>query len=387
MNGMERTDKRRTKICFLATSHSIHTQRWIEYLSRRGYEVHLICFSYQKIKNAKIHVVKERRSVTDFFMKLAKIKEIIKKINPDILHAHFVSYYGKYAAFCNFHPLILSVWGEDILIDSMKSFLTKILVSYSLKKADYITTTSSDMKKRLTKDFNIDKKKIASFSWGINHNVFYRNYKSDVKKLRKKLKISKNSRIVLSPRSMRELSNTHYIVKSIPEVIGKYPNTIFIFLGGHLKDSSYEARIISRINELKVTKNVRIISEPLTPKEMAAFYNLSDIFISIPFADQLSSTLLEGMACGSIPLVSNLPVYKERIRNNINGFIISNLDRDLAKTIINCLSSLRIKSKIYKLNKKMLKEKDDWDKNAKILEQIYTKLKYGCEKKLSDNFM
>lgn len=37
-------------------------------------------------------------------------------MEPDILHAHYVTNYGLFGALCNFNPFVITAWGSDILI-------------------------------------------------------------------------------------------------------------------------------------------------------------------------------------------------------------------------------------------------------------------------------
>jgi len=54
-----------------------------------------------------------------------KIRRLIKKIKPDIVHAHYVTQYGFCGAFSGFHPFIVSP-GESDIAEQTKSFLTLI---------------------------------------------------------------------------------------------------------------------------------------------------------------------------------------------------------------------------------------------------------------------
>ena len=56
---------------------------------------------------------------------------------------------------------------------------------------------------------------------------------------------------------------------------------------------------------------------------MARLYNISDFFISLPDSDELSAAILEGMACGTIPVLSNLEAYAE-LEENTNSFFVKN---------------------------------------------------------------
>jgi glycosyltransferase involved in cell wall biosynthesis len=58
------------------------------------------------------------------------------------------------------------------------------------------------------------------------------------------------------------------------------------------------------------------------------WYACSRFWISIPESDATSISLLEAMAYGCIPIVSNLPSNKEWITDGENGFIVQNLETE-----------------------------------------------------------
>ena len=55
---------------------------------------------------------------------------------------------------------------------------------------------------------------------------------------------------------------------------------------------------------------------------MPEFYRAASVTVSVPFSDATPMALLEAMACGSIPVVSDLPSLREWIRDGENGRIV-----------------------------------------------------------------
>lgn len=71
---------------------------------------------------------------------------------------------------------------------------------------------------------------------------------------------------------------------------------------------------MSLIESLKLSDSVDFVG-CLSAQEMADYYRRSCYFISIPTSDHTSVSLLENMACGCVPIVSDIPA-------NINRGII-----------------------------------------------------------------
>lgn len=367
------------KICLIGNLESIHIQKWVNHFLDSGHEVHIITdFPDGKIsnENLKIHQIKKANLSRNFFafyiklfVNVIHINFLIKKINPDIFHAHFTLFYGFYGVLTP-RPLILSVWGSDILKLPKESMISKYIVNYTLKKADKITTTAEFMKSYLINEFKVQEEKVIRIPWGININIFNKRYTKKERELKEYLKIKDNNTVVISNRVLFPYYNIDKIIKAIPHVLKSNSNTIFVFIRGYVT-SEFEDKMKLKAEKLGVTKNIRFISRNLTPEEMAIHLNISDIFISIPKTDQFGGSIMEGMACGLIPIVSNIKVYYQYL-SDINALFVDPDDHiDLAEKIIHCIENPNIKVKFYKINRRIIEENESWDINAQKMMNLY----------------
>lgn len=372
------------KICYLADAGSIHTQRWVKYFADNGHEVHLISFrpfGDSNIENVKLHLLKRLRPQirfisfpTNLFFEVIQVKNVIKKIKPDIVNAHYLGYYGFYGALSGFHPFVASVWGSDVLVAPNKSKISKYKISYTLKKADMITTTAEFMKEYLIRKFNVSKNKIVRIPWGVDLKIFHHGYEEEVKRLKESLEIVANSPIIISNRHMNPTYEIQSIIESIPYVTKKYPNVTFVLIRGY-GSPNFENEMKVRAKKLGIINNTYFIPRLMPPEEMAIFLNASDMFISIPKTDQFGSSIMEGMACGVIPIVSTIKVYKQYLTDGDNTFFVDPENpKEIAEKIIYCIEHPEIKEKFYEINRKIIEEKENWDKNAKKMGELYENL-------------
>ena len=130
-----------------------------------------------------------------------------------------------------------------------------------------------------------------------------------------------------------------------------------------------------KAEKLEVVNNARFISKLITPREMAVYLNAADAFLSTPKYDQFGSSVMEGMACGSIPIVSDIKVYYQYLRDGANAlFVNPENPRETAERITYCIEHPEIKDEFYTINRKIIEEKEDWNKNAKKMEELYKHL-------------
>jgi glycosyltransferase involved in cell wall biosynthesis len=371
------------KIVYIIDAHVIHTQRFAEFFADRGHKVYIITYfimgDFDSQPNIQIHKIRVPKIIQLLpykysYANIMRVRKLIHKINPDIVHGHYISSSGLYTILSGNYPKVLSAWGSDIFVDCKRSRIIKFVVELALRYADIITSTSKTMKTELMNMFGIDSNKIHAFSWGIDLGLFHRDYTEEVKGLKENLKISENSPVILSSRHMKPVYRIHHLIDTIPEVIKYYPECVFILLKGW-GITNYEDEIKLKANKLGIIDNIRFVSKQLTPEEMVVYLNASHIMVSIPSSDQFSACLLEGMACGVIPIVSNLEVYKERLVDKENAFFVNPENpKEIAERIIYCIEHPELKEKFFEINRKIIEEKDDWNKNAKKMEELYEKL-------------
>lgn len=349
-------------------------QRWAKWFAERGHEVHLISPDDENIEGVKIHLIgkKKEGSVTNFIIKMFQTRKLVRKIKPDILHAHYAFGHGTFAAFANYHPFVVSVWGGDVLIYPNKNIIFSGMVKYVIKKADYVTVFSEYLEKEVKKFLKDGKKVDVVIPW---ESRWYEKVDSNlVEKYRRELDIPEEALVVLSPRNMMPIYRIENIVYSIPRVIKEYPNTIFVFLKG-MADKKYFHKIKDIIKKLSIGKNVRIIEKWLDEREMVALYALSEISISIPKLDQFSGAVRESMLIGTVPIVSSLPIYTSNLKNGKNVLFVSgDNSEEIANMILRAIKNDSLREKIKQNNKKFIYEYEKKFKKLEDMETIYKNL-------------
>jgi len=357
------------KLAFLAGGgESVHARQWLTYFVGKGYDVHLITFTGKPLKGVKIHKVRYFGKFA-YPLRIFGIRKAVKEIDPDILHAHYASHYGVYGALTGFHPFVVSVWGSDVL--RIESRIRRYIVSYALKRADCVTTTAEFMKGYLVKNLDLPRNRIVRIPWGINLGIFHCKYEKEARAFKRALGIKTASPVVLSNRHMAPQYEIESIINAIPYVLKSHPDVTFVLIRGY-GSSEFENKMKLKAGKLKVANNTRFISKIVTPKEMAIYLNMADIFISIPKTDQFGGSVMEGMVCGSIPIVSDIEVYRQYLEDGVNAFFVNPENpREIAEKIIYCIEHPEIKDSFYVINRKIIEEKEDWDKNAKKMEELY----------------
>ena len=352
------------KICYLANGQSVHVQKWVKYFADRNHEVHLATFNeLEQIEGVKVRRLRYFSKFAYPFRILA-VKKTVKEINPDILHAHYVSHYGVYGALTGFKPFVVSAWGSDVFIDPKKSMAKKYFVKYALKKADLITTDSLSAIKTIV-DFGVDEEKVKLIVHGVDLRVFHPIENNE--KFKKELCIPQNYQVVINTRNLEPVYDVGTIVKAIPQVIDECPNTYFLIVG----DGTLRHQLEELACKLGLAKNVRFVGS-VSNMEMPKFLGVSDIYVSASLSDTRSVSLLEAMTNGLPVVVTDLEGNKECVKEGVNGFLFPKGDfKALAEKIIYLLRDEDTRRRFGVINRRYVEKEGSHEKEMRKMEKLY----------------
>jgi len=358
------------KICLIADATSVHTLRWAEYFIAQGDEVHLITYepAQTNIPGINLHVISSlfQNLYLSFIPRHIKIYYLVKKIKPDIIHAHFISKFGFHAAFLGMHPVVMSAWGDDILIIPRWSKFLRYFTKLSLKRADKIYAVSEDIAKKIVSNFEIPEKKVKVVPFGVNTDLF----KPGISINRENKKI-----IVFSNRNFFQVYNIENLIKTIPKVVQKKKDIFFIIKGsGPLEDQL--KRLADSLN-----LNDHIIFHGRSKYEdMPEYLHKSDIYVSTAISDGAPVSVLEAMACGKACIVTDVGGVSEWIKNDINGLLIPPGQPDiLAEKILGLAENPEKRKELGKEARNTIMMKGDWNEIMKWVRNDYENLKRSYE--------
>lgn len=346
------------KICYIANSKSSHTVKWVNYFLDLGHEVHIISHSKDEIPGAYVHYIDY--SIKNFLFKFKKVHKLIKKINPDIVHAHQANTCGLYATTIKGYKVIVSAWGSDILVAPNQSIIMKKIVQFVIKKAFFITSDSQFMTERII-ELGGTKEKCFTFPMGVEEGLLNHMHKYHK---------SEPTFRVLSNRRLEKMYNIDIIIKGFKKAQEIKKNLRLTIAA----DGSEIDNLKKLVTQLNIQDKVNFTGK-YNFNELCLMLEKNDIFISIPESDSTSVSLLEAMCCGLFPILCDLPANREWIKNNDNGIIIEEIsDESVKDAILWCYENRDYMEQVSVKNMDIIKDKALWKNNAKMVEDLYNKI-------------
>lgn len=360
-------------VCHVS-SLSIHVCRWMEAFVQRGYDISLIsdgrAWVAPKTKFIQVYALPTLRKTNfaqQFIPNSLRIIRILKQINPDFIHLHVQHYYSL-ATILSGHPYILTSWGSEVLSLPDADILTRSVARMASTKAHRIIVDAHCLRDIWMKT-GVPQDKIKVIPFGVNFSIF--NPDIDGSNVRRRLSIKENDTVIISTRPFLNDYNVECLVYSIPIVLEKCEKVKFIIKGvGPL-----ESQLRNLVNELGVHEHVRFVGLVSHP-EVAQYLVASDIYVSTCFiGDSTSVSLLEAMACGVAPIVTDIPGNREWIENGTNGLLFQPKNSTaLAEKIIQLIENEDTRKHFGERCTRIVKQKASWENCVDRMEAIYQSL-------------
>ncbi|MDP2729873.1 MAG: glycosyltransferase family 4 protein [Dehalococcoidales bacterium] len=363
------------KICYVAPP-GVHTSRWLSYFADKGHDVHLITSlePSDNIDNVKLHLLKRigpRLRVINYLINsvpmLLQFKSLIKSIEPDILHAHYIMETSLLAALGGFHPFIVTTWGSDVLIAPRKSRMSGWVAKFVLKRADLVTCDAEHIKEPLT-GLGADPRKIKLIYFGTDTEKFKPMPKDE--RLAKELG-TPGSPTIISLRRFEPIYNVETLIRAVPLVLGEVPEAKFLLV----ERGSQQEMLKGLAESLGVSSRV-IFTGLVPPDELPRYLNLADIYVSTSLSDAgLASSTAEAMACGLPVVITDFGDNGKWVQDGVNGFIIpQKAPQELASKIIALIKDEEMRKRFGKKNRGIITERSDWQKEMAKMGRLYEEL-------------
>jgi glycosyltransferase involved in cell wall biosynthesis len=353
------------KFLFLSDASSSHTKRWVNYFVDKGYECYLA--SLEKSQGTRASEIfispKTEFSFLKYIFSLSEIKNLIQNINPDLVNAHFVPNYGLLGALSKRKPLVVSTWGSDILISPKKSPFHRLRAKYVLSKADLVTCDGINLSKGLL-ELGVPEEKIVLAPMGVERRLL--KERSSNGQLKDKEEI-----IFLSTRSLEPVYDLKTLIEAVPLIIQKTNKKARFWITGL---GSQEQELKKLASKLKVERSVEFKGY-MNREDLEELFQKADLYVSTSLSDSTSVSLLEAMASGLVPVVTDIPGNREWIEDRKNGFLFMPGDyQALADKVIWVINNFKDIEKLRAENQKLIREKALWEKSMAFVEHKFLEL-------------
>ena len=400
--GVANDRSRRLRVLILADVGSPIAQSWIGQVVRAGHEVHVVSSypaeaatldgiaSFEVIPvgfsgmlrpleaasaastgltrdtavGQLIHAIKRRvplralswaRSTlapADVLRQAPAFRRRVREIQPDLVHAMRIPYEGLLAAEAlrkERCPLVVSVWGNDFTLHASGSRVFSFMTKRAVTRADALhADCARDL--RLAERWGFVPTKpslVLPGNGGLDLNVFCAG--APATPIRETLGIPSAASVIVNPRGIRTYVRSDVFLRAIPRVLESSPGTVFVGVG-----MAGDAAAEGLVGQLGVRDAVRL-TPPLPREQVRDLFRIAVASVSPSLHDGTPNTLLEAMACGSLPIAGDIESVREWIEDGKNGLLVAPTDpMALASAIVRATRDAPFRASAELVNRELV---------------------------------
>ena len=353
---------------------SIHTIRWAQRLVERGHELHLVTDhagdEIAAVGGVTVHDVRTLDALTRIrgVRRLrfgAAIRRLARRLRVDVVHAHGILPYAYWAAEADVHPLVVSPWGRDVLLDA-KSEPGRSRARRAFAAADYLVVNSQAILDAAV-EAGADPSRVLHAIWHTRLEGFGPE-QADPGGLRAELGWPPDALVVLSLRNFQPRTNIDVLVRAFERVRREEPAARLLLAA---RAGRTKAEIEALVAELGLDELVRFHHVP--PDELPRLAASADLTVTIADTDSTPSSLLEAMASGQ-PMVGGwCPSIDEWIRPGEGAEMVGPKDEDaLVEAILRLLRDPDLRRRYGERNTELVRR--EVAESGPALEALYREL-------------
>lgn len=276
----------------LANAGVLHSKRWLEHFRARGHEVRLWSLE-RPLAGLEADALPAAPfpGFARYPLALPALRSALAAYRPDLIDAHYVPNYGLLGALSGFHPLSVTAWGSDLLITGPRNPLQRARARFVLRRADAVFADSANLA-QAARTLGAPAARVHEIPWGVDPARFRPG--------------RRERGLLLSTRMHEPVYDLPTLIEGVAPVLARMPHAQLVIAG----DGSCRAAL-ERLAAARLPAGRWRFVGRLIPDALAEWLGRADLSLSASRSDSTSLSLLEAMAAGAIPVVSDIEGNRE----------------------------------------------------------------------------
>ena len=238
-------------------------------------------------------------------LKLPQLGAWLRKIDADCINAHYLTSHGTLAWLAKRlwrlrAKLVGSAWGSDILVTPRRNAGYRWLTRRVLRACALCTSDSQHMSERMRE---LGAREVLTFAFGLDALP--------------PLAAIKQSQLFFANRGLEPIYRPQRVLELFAALAATQPEARLVVANHGSLKSELQAWVDAR----GLAQQVQFVGR-LNAKDQARCYEQAQWYLSLPQSDSVAVSVLEAMAHGCVPLLSDLPANRELVQSGVNGLIV-----------------------------------------------------------------
>ncbi|MFM2059165.1 MAG: hypothetical protein RLY71_3550 [Pseudomonadota bacterium] len=238
---------------------------------------------------------------------LPRLAGWLKQVDADWIHPHYLTSHGTLAWAAKLGwglrgQLVASAWGSDILVTPRRHPAYRWVTRRVLRASALCTSDSAHMAAEMRA---LGADEVRVFPFGLErmppppptkeHDLYFAN------------------------RGLEPIYQPDRVIASFAAIAAVRPEARLVVAN----DGSLREGLQAQARGLGIARQVQFVGR-LDAATQDRWYARAQWYFSLPQSDSVSVSVLEAMAHGCIPILSDLPANHELVRSGDNGLILAN---------------------------------------------------------------
>ena len=239
---------------------------------------------------------------------LPRLARWLRNVRADWIHAHYLTSHGTLAWLATRWlgapgRLVGSAWGSDILVTPQRSRLLRWVTGQVLRACALTTSDSQVMARQM---HTLGAAEVMVFPFGLEALP--------------PLPVpgSKRNHLFFANRGLELIYAPAQVLRLFAGVATGWPDAELVVAN----DGALRPLLEQQAADLGIARHVRFVGR-LDAAAQARCYAEARWYLSLPESDSVSVSVLEAMAHGCIPILSDLPANHELARSGDNGLVLA----------------------------------------------------------------
>jgi glycosyltransferase involved in cell wall biosynthesis len=345
----------------LGDARQVHLRRWGAYFAGHAYDVLAVSLeptSDFPTRFIHLSVPGWLPDAVRYPLGCIALHRIVREFRPTVVSAHFVPNYGMMAALACREPWVLSAWGSDIMSVPERSAFHSWRTRFVLDRAPWVTSDAQVLTEKI-RGFGVPSDRILTFPYGVDTDVFTPGTPPP-----------EPGPLILSNRKLEALYRVDVLIDAFSAVREALPDAALTIAG----EGGEMVRLTQRAASSTGVARIRFVGG-VTHDRMPALLREHHIYVSSSPADTTSVSLLEAMAVGLFPIVTDIPANREWIVDGENGRLVPPGEATrLAVAIIDAWRDAGLRERARQLNAGIIATRGRWAESMRPVHDLFDRL-------------
>lgn len=350
------------RIAHIVEAFTVHVDRIVQNQIRDGHEVHVITFD-DGVRRGPRTLIQSGTSRSlpygHHWGGILAVRSAIRSFKPDLVHGHYLSTSALYLAACRDFRTIGTAMGSDVLIDT-RARHARLLVRASGAWIDRFTSVAPHVTRRLI-ELGIPAARIFTIPWGVDTAIFHPGNRPNP------------DGVLVSTRSFEPVYDVPTLLEAFAALVDSHREARLRLFG-----EGSQRRMLEGIVDRFALRSHVAFEGLKPPSVLASALREGSIYVSTALSDGASTSLLEAMASGLVPVVADIEANRSWVQDGVNGLLFRPRDpTGLFRALRRAMTDSDLMDRAYRSNPRIVEERATWSASMRSLDAVYREVIAG----------